>query len=173
MNQAKCLDFSDVPEKNRIYKTIDFDDLVKEFEWLEGKLPSKINNNGEDIYNSLTSFSAKAFSFASSIVLCHNDLLAANLMYSDFDERIRIIDYEYSSYNYRAYDFGNHFNEYAGFDGDFAKNYPSVEVQKHFYRAYIEACIDQSVIEPFEGEDKVYSTHIYIIFIFYHLLIYY
>lgn len=162
MSQAKKLDFSDVPEKNEIYKTIDFNYLMNEYEWLESKLPSKVNSYGNDIYNLLSPLSAQAFSFASSIVLCHNDLLAANLMYSDYDERIRIIDYEYSSYNFRAYDFGNHFNEYAGFDGDFAKNYPSVEVQKHFYKAYIEACIDQSVIEPFEEENVLISFYIYL-----------
>lgn len=27
---------------------------------------------------------------------------------------VRFIDYEYSSYNYQAFDIGNHFNEFAG-----------------------------------------------------------
>lgn len=27
---------------------------------------------------------------------------------------VRFIDYEYSSYNYLAFDIGNHFNEFAG-----------------------------------------------------------
>lgn len=84
--------------------------------------------------------------------MSHNDLLSGNLMYSDKDTRIRIIDYEYGSYNYRAYDFGNHFNEYAGFDGDFVKNYPSKYAQKHFYKAYIRACIDQSHFEPLDKD---------------------
>jgi len=31
-----------------------------------------------------------------------------------FPGHVRFIDYEYSSYNYQAFDIGNHFNEFAG-----------------------------------------------------------
>lgn len=31
-----------------------------------------------------------------------------------FSGHVRFIDYEYSSYNYQAFDIGNHFNEFAG-----------------------------------------------------------
>lgn len=30
-----------------------------------------------------------------------------------------MIDFEYGSYNYRGFDIGNHFNEYAGYDCDY------------------------------------------------------
>lgn len=30
---------------------------------------------------------------------------------------VQFIDYEYSGYNYLAYDIGNHFNEFAGENG--------------------------------------------------------
>lgn len=32
---------------------------------------------------------------------------------------VQFIDYEYSGYNYLAYDIGNHFNEFAGKNEDF------------------------------------------------------
>lgn len=31
-----------------------------------------------------------------------------------FTEQVRFIDYEYTGYNYQAFDIGNHFNEFAG-----------------------------------------------------------
>ena len=44
-------------------------------------------------------------------VLSHNDLLCGNIMkLHDSDSTIKFIDYEYSNYNYRGFDFANHFN---------------------------------------------------------------
>lgn len=37
----------------------------------------------------------------------------------DFTDKFYFIDLEYGWYNYRGFDIGNHFNEYAGFDCDF------------------------------------------------------
>lgn len=34
-----------------------------------------------------------------------------------FTEQVRFIDYEYTGYNYQAFDIGNHFNEFAGEPG--------------------------------------------------------
>ncbi|KAF7838689.1 putative ethanolamine kinase [Senna tora] len=34
-------------------------------------------------------------------------------------DKLYLIDYEYASYNYRGYDIGNHFAEYAGFECDY------------------------------------------------------
>ncbi|KAM6041136.1 ethanolamine kinase 2 isoform 2-T2 [Theristicus caerulescens] len=50
----------------------------------------------------------------SPIVLCHNDLLCKNIIYDGTQEHVRFIDYEYTGYNYQAFDIGNHFNEFAG-----------------------------------------------------------
>ncbi|KFW90018.1 Ethanolamine kinase 2, partial [Phalacrocorax carbo] len=49
----------------------------------------------------------------SPIVLCHNDLLCKNIIYDGTQEHVRFIDYEYTGYNYQAFDIGNHFNEFA------------------------------------------------------------
>ncbi|NXA97528.1 EKI2 kinase, partial [Melanocharis versteri] len=52
----------------------------------------------------------------SPVVLCHNDLLCKNIIYDRTREHVRFIDYEYTGYNYQAFDIGNHFNEFAGRD---------------------------------------------------------
>uniref|UniRef100_A0AAV2M399 ethanolamine kinase n=1 Tax=Knipowitschia caucasica TaxID=637954 RepID=A0AAV2M399_KNICA len=52
---------------------------------------------------------------------------------------VRFIDYEYSSYNYQAFDIGNHFNEFAGMaEPDFGL-YPSREMQMQWLRVYLQA----------------------------------
>ena len=56
------------------------------------------------------------------------------------DRNITLIDYEYASYNYRAYDLANHFNEYGGFQFD-TNSFPSVESLKTFLRNYVRAVV--------------------------------
>uniref|UniRef100_G1PB54 ethanolamine kinase n=1 Tax=Myotis lucifugus TaxID=59463 RepID=G1PB54_MYOLU len=51
------------------------------------------------------------------VVLGHNDLLCKNIIYNEKQGDVQFIDYEYSGYNYLAYDIGNHFNEFAGVIG--------------------------------------------------------
>lgn len=34
--------------------------------------------------------------------------------------KLYFIDFEYGSYNYRGFDIGNHFNEYAGYECDYS-----------------------------------------------------
>jgi thiamine kinase-like enzyme len=45
------------------------------------------------------------------LVFSHNDLLAGNVLIREGDNKVIFIDYEYSCYNYRAYDIANYFNE--------------------------------------------------------------
>ncbi|MEW5314879.1 MAG: hypothetical protein WDW38_006342 [Sanguina aurantia] len=49
---------------------------------------------------------------------------------------LQFIDFEYSAYTYRGYDFGNHFNEFAGFDCDYTR-YPDSATQTIFFSAYL------------------------------------
>ncbi|XP_010006615.1 PREDICTED: ethanolamine kinase 2 [Chaetura pelagica] len=72
----------------------------------------------------------------SPIVLCHNDLLCKNIIYDRTREQVRFIDYEYTGYNYQAFDIGNHFNEFAGVKEVDYQLFPSKEIQLqwlHFY----------------------------------------
>ncbi|XP_055505413.1 choline kinase alpha isoform X3 [Leucoraja erinacea] len=84
----------------------------------------------------------------SPIVFCHNDCQEGNLLLLDnpenSDNKLMLIDFEYSSYNFRGFDFGNHFcewmydyncDEYPFFIADI-KKYPTKMQQLHFIRVY-------------------------------------
>jgi len=84
-------------------------------------------------------------SFAST-GFCHNDVLAANVLYdpSSSDKKIQLIDFEYGGYNYVAFDIANHFNEYAGGPPDrtvpnYREWFPSRDDQKAFLKSYLGA----------------------------------
>lgn len=79
-------------------------------------------------------------------VFCHNDLLAANIMYNDQGQNIQLIDFEYGGLNYRAFDIANHFNEFAGGTEDGLPIYewfPNEQKQTAFITAYLEAANDK------------------------------
>uniref|UniRef100_A0A674N3I8 ethanolamine kinase n=1 Tax=Takifugu rubripes TaxID=31033 RepID=A0A674N3I8_TAKRU len=53
----------------------------------------------------------------SPVVFCHNDVQEGNILALEnrvhtSADRLMLIDFEYSSYNYRGFDFGNHFCEW-------------------------------------------------------------
>jgi len=48
-----------------------------------------------------------------SLVFSHNDLHALNILVLDKTEQVKLVDYEYSCYNYRGYDIANFLNESA------------------------------------------------------------
>ncbi|KAG8438548.1 hypothetical protein GDO86_004929 [Hymenochirus boettgeri] len=75
----------------------------------------------------------------SPVVLCHNDLLCKNIIYNEKQRDVQFIDYEYSGYNYQAYDIGNHFNEFAGVNEVDYTLYPSRELQLQWLQSYLEA----------------------------------
>ncbi|XP_075972851.1 ethanolamine kinase 1 [Anticarsia gemmatalis] len=87
-------------------------------------------------YERLKSFLSKT---ASPIVFAHNDLLLGNVIYNNQEGTISFIDFEYSAYNYQAFDIANHFNEFVGIsieDIDYNK-YPSKDFQLKWIRAYL------------------------------------
>jgi|ETNmetMinimDraft_31_1059906.scaffolds.fasta_scaffold00924_3 ethanolamine kinase len=71
----------------------------------------------------------------SPVVLCHNDLTPANIIYHN--STIKFIDFEYGSYNYRGFDIGNLFCEYAGYHGDWTL-LPTKKERKLFYKFYLQ-----------------------------------
>ena len=74
----------------------------------------------------------------SPVVYCHNDLLAPNVLLSTSEAapgELYLIDFEYGCYNYRGFDLGNHFNEWAGFDCEYWR-YPDDAQQRVFLAAY-------------------------------------
>uniref|UniRef100_A0A3P8RB62 ethanolamine kinase n=1 Tax=Astatotilapia calliptera TaxID=8154 RepID=A0A3P8RB62_ASTCA len=103
-----------------------------------------------DLPAELRSLRALLAATPSPVVFCHNDVQEGNiLMLEDGKhssvEKLMLIDFEYSSYNYRGFDFGNHFCEwmydYTYNEWPFYKatpeNYPTREQQLLFIRSYL------------------------------------
>ncbi|XP_071617846.1 choline kinase alpha isoform X2 [Heliangelus exortis] len=92
---------------------------------------------------------------SSPVVFCHNDCQEGNVLFLEGKEnsenqKLMLIDFEYSSYNYRGFDIGNHFCEwmydytyekYPFFKASFLK-YPSKKQQLHFISSYLSAFHD-------------------------------
>ncbi|KAI4879997.1 hypothetical protein NFI96_029176, partial [Prochilodus magdalenae] len=102
-----------------------------------------------DLPAELASLRALLATTPSPVVFCHNDVQEGNILMLDGREqnsdKLMLIDFEYSSYNYRGFDFGNHFCEwvydYTHDQWPFFKanldNYPSRQQQLHFIRNYL------------------------------------
>ena len=89
-------------------------------------LASPENKDGQELWeNCENPIERRAMQFATQVVLCHNDALAGNVLFNDGWDQVRLIDYEYGGYNYRAFDLANHFCEHCGFDCDYEKWYPT------------------------------------------------
>lgn len=107
--------------------------LCEEFTWLK----AKFQESPSDMF---------------PVVFCHNDLQENNILVLDKPGEegayeLLPIDYEYAGYNYRAFDVGNHFNEwcydytvqdppYYSYNYDL---YPSRDQQAFFWNAYYDA----------------------------------
>ncbi|CAH0388585.1 unnamed protein product [Bemisia tabaci] len=81
------------------------------------------------------------------VVLCHNDLLLANILVTGNNENVTFIDYEYADHNYQAFDIGNHFAEFAGVSQPDFSLYPDEEFQNKWLRCYLEAYLDTKVLD--------------------------
>ncbi|KAL0013815.1 hypothetical protein SO802_000884 [Lithocarpus litseifolius] len=141
--KASVLEFDD-SEKQRMYKMISFKEIHDEIVELK-ELTGLLN---------------------APVVFAHNDLLCGNLMVNDEEEKLYLIDFEYGSYNYRGFDIGNHFNEYAGYDCDYSL-YPNKDEQYHFFRHYLQPDnpleVPDKDIEALYVESNTYmlASHLY------------
>ncbi|PRQ46433.1 putative ethanolamine kinase [Rosa chinensis] len=141
--KASSLEFDD-SEKQKIYKTISF----------------------SEVYNEIVELKELTSHFNAPVVFSHNDLLSGNIMANDEEEKLYFIDFEYGSYNYRGFDIGNHFNEYAGYECDYSL-YPTKEEQYHFFRHYLGPDKPQEVsdtdLEALYVEANTYmlASHLY------------
>ncbi|XP_021494625.1 choline/ethanolamine kinase isoform X1 [Meriones unguiculatus] len=84
----------------------------------------------------------------SPVVFCHNDIQEGNILLLSEpknDDNLMLVDFEYSSYNYRGFDIGNHFCEWVydythegwPFYNARPTDYPTREQQLHFIRHYL------------------------------------
>ncbi|XP_066141238.1 ethanolamine kinase isoform X1 [Euwallacea fornicatus] len=75
------------------------------------------------------------------VVFCHNDLLLGNVVFTEEENDVTFIDYEYAAFNYQPYDIANHFAEFVGIDVnqlDYSKDFPSKDFQKDWIRVYLQ-----------------------------------
>ncbi|XP_044895578.1 choline kinase alpha isoform X9 [Felis catus] len=101
----------------------------------------------------------------SPVVFCHNDCQEGNILMLEGREnsekqKLMLIDFEYSSYNYRGFDIGNHFCEWM-YDYSYEKypffranilKYPTKKQQLHFISNYLAAF--QNEFENLSNEEK-------------------
>lgn len=110
-------------------KTLDFSDNISNVDNLK-----KMSLQG--ILEESDRLAAIVSQLGVPVVMCHNDLLGGNIMVSEGeDQKMTFIDFEYADWAPRGFDLGNHFCEYAGFDGDYSR-YPVQPTD--FVRAYLE-----------------------------------
>ncbi|KAK6248414.1 hypothetical protein QUC31_019979 [Theobroma cacao] len=139
--KASALQFEDI-DKQMIYETILFEEVHKEVTQLKVRsFLILFDSSGADEGKELTGL------LNAPVVFAHNDLLSGNLMLNDEHDKLYFIDFEYGSYNYRGFDIGNHFNEYAGYDCDYSL-YPSKDEQYLFFRHYLQP------EKPYEVSEK-------------------
>lgn len=104
----------------------------------------------------------------SPVVFCHNDLFRGNILV-DEDSEVSLIDFEYSSFNYRGYDIGNFFCEAMGGTDNGTSDermYPSLELRRVFCKAYLEAFdgpVAEERVEELVQEAELYGrlSHLY------------
>eukprot|EP01084_Bolivina_argentea_P172747 299204_1 len=96
--------------------------------------------------------------YIQDIVFSHNDLHGGNVMHNKDNGILKVIDYEFSGYNYRCFDFGNYYNELhinndSGSPPGFEivlDHFPSKEYQYEFSKTYFEQLLSD---EEYKNED--------------------
>ena len=91
----------------------------------------------------------------SPLVVCHNDLLLANFLHDEKNEKVTIIDYEYLAPNPAAFDLANHFNEYAGTEDVDFSNVPDEKYKKWWINQYLTQFYSR---DPTEEENKKWHS---------------
>ena len=128
------------PAKRAALQKLDLPALRQKLAWLKTTLPSSLNMDGQLLLDAMQSddeITRQAHAFAFDVVFCHNDALSGNILHHADWDRVQIIDYEYGAFNFRAFDFANHFCEHCGFDMDLAL-YPNPDQQFVFFKAYMQ-----------------------------------
>ena len=157
-NIAKDVELKENEEKQKKYEGLDWQNIPKQMSMMQCILLSDKNENDIDklfdfIIEQQLNDEAKegvkkalntktnriAYNFMFDIVFCHNDLLGGNILHLEDTKEIKFVDFEYGAYNYRAFDFANHFCEYAGFDCDWKQHFPEKQHIKAFVNDYIVA----------------------------------
>ena len=102
----------------------------------------------------------------SPVVFCHNDLLAGNILVrgeTKKDLEMVFVDFEYSNYNYRGFDIGNHFCEFSGFDYSvFEQKWPNKRQQLFFLNAYLDRERELAGVLLDEKDQRIQLESLYV-----------
>uniref|UniRef100_T1JCT6 ethanolamine kinase n=1 Tax=Strigamia maritima TaxID=126957 RepID=T1JCT6_STRMM len=126
------------PKKSNLFKVLhNLIDLLPE------NLPDSVKNEQykayfptkESLRKEIRELQFHLDQIKSSIVYCHGDPRLENILWN---KKITFIDFEFTDYNYQAYDIAAHFNSYAGFtdDPDFSQC-PDQTFQLKWLQEYI------------------------------------
>lgn len=91
----------------------------------------------ESLQSELEDLQQHLSNLGSPVVMCHNDLLLANVILDPSHNKVTFIDYEYAGLNYQAFDIGNHFAEFAGVATVDYSLYPDKELQYKWLEIYL------------------------------------
>ena len=106
-------------------------DLINGLDWSD-ELRSELNFPW--LLEQVRCCEKNVLNLTTDVVFCHNDLLSGNILYEQ-TRGMFLIDFEYSSYNYRVFDIANHFCECCGFACDW-NEFPSLSQQTSWLEAY-------------------------------------
>jgi len=106
----------------------------------------------------------------SPILFCHNDVHEGNILIDaerkkqglSESESMRLIDFEYSAYGYRGFEFSNHFNEWMFDYSNPEKPYyhydpsafPTKEQQRNFISAYM---VRKGIPNTLENQNAIFA----------------
>ncbi|CAH8553134.1 unnamed protein product [Schistosoma turkestanicum] len=125
----------------------------QKFERLKNEVPSK-----DALLNEVAYLEKLLENSISPVVLCHNDLLAGNIVVSPDEKSVHFIDFEYCGFNHAAFDIGNHFCEFAGINTVNFDNYPTEEFQRLWISKYLKA---KDYYEKLFNQQKEIDQHGY------------
>ena len=136
---------------------VDWQAVRAELAWLRTVLPSPDNGEGAALLDAALAAGASpaaaaAMRAAFRPVYAHNDLLSGNVLMLDGDAagadtasaapalpHLLIIDYEYADNNYAGHDLANNVCEHAGFECNWAQDFPPAAVRRSLVEHYVAA----------------------------------
>jgi len=133
-------------EKKQLLKELDISEMEREY------------------YNLKNALKGRNF----DTCFCHNDLNAGNVLVNKENNKLYFIDFEYAGYNYRGFDFGNHFCEYV-FDNShheypkfkhYPENYPSDNDIERMSIAYLTEMgqeVTEESLKNFKDEANIFT----------------
>jgi choline kinase len=118
-----------------ILKLFDIDSLLRETSWLTREIDTNKKQNSSGY----------------QVVFCHNDVQENNLLQTPYG--IRIIDFEYSHFNYQSFDIANFFLEFTmdytvktyPFFATHDERYPGAEAQVVFASVYLSELLEKPI----------------------------